>query len=112
MPIPDPTTPKDSSVSCHHGGPSLETPGLKPYSLSGGDGKNTIMFVKSRSGNLICMDEAGNIFERIDAIDKNSPARKELRGEVEDGPEHALRPKVEANPNERFDPGFAPGLDF
>jgi hypothetical protein len=57
MPIPDPTTPKDSAVSCHHGGPSLPTPNLKPYSLSGGDGKNEIMFVKSRSGNLICFDD-------------------------------------------------------
>lgn len=59
MPIPDPTTPKDSAVSCHHGGPSLATPGLKPYSLSGSD-KNEIMFVKSRSGNLICFDDNQN----------------------------------------------------
>lgn len=56
MPIPQPTTPKDSSVSCNDGGPSLETPDLKGYSLSDSD-KNEIMFIKSRSGNLIAFDD-------------------------------------------------------
>jgi len=59
MPIPNPTTPKDSSVSGHHGGPSHPTPDLKPYSLSGGK-KNEIMFIKSRSGNLIAFDDHGH----------------------------------------------------
>lgn len=59
MPIPDPTTPKDTAVQCHHGGPSHPTPDLKPYSLSGGS-KNEIMFHKSRSGNLIAFDDHEN----------------------------------------------------
>jgi len=60
--IPEPTTPADKGASgatctCHSGGPKLKTPCLKPQSIAGGKGKNKIMFIKSRTGNLLVLDD-------------------------------------------------------
>ncbi|MHC4389961.1 MAG: hypothetical protein ACYS22_01425 [Planctomycetota bacterium] len=61
MPIPNATTPGDSqSLTGHHGGPTLETPDLGPSGLGGGAGANKIMFLKSRSGNVLALDDEGD----------------------------------------------------
>jgi hypothetical protein len=59
------------------------------------------------------MDENGEIFERNHSLDKNSPVRKELRDEIEEGPEQVLRPKSDELPGEggEFGPGFEPGFN-
>lgn len=62
---------------------------------------------------LIYADKDGNIFERTDVSDKNSPDRKAMRGEISDGPEQTLRPAEDADPANLDGPGaFEPGLDF
>ncbi|MFC1706199.1 phage baseplate assembly protein V [Planctomycetota bacterium] len=56
--IPTPTTPGDGSdCTCQNGGPSLTTPDLKPKSLSGDGGDNKVMYMKSRTGNLLVLDD-------------------------------------------------------
>lgn len=56
--IPEPTTPADGNdCSCYSGGPTLKTPSYKPDSIAGGSGNNKIMFIKSRNGNLMVMDD-------------------------------------------------------
>ena len=42
------------------------------------------------------MDAQGNIHERIESLDENSPDRKELSDEYKNGSEKPLRPKAEA----------------
>lgn len=62
----------------------------------------------STINSLIYMDADGNIDERIEALDKNSPERKEASEEIKNGPERALRPAVQGQPGEDFGPGFDP----
>ena len=62
---------------------------------------------------LIYTDSQGNIYERTDAFDKSSPELKDLRQELKDGPEQALRPDPDAEPGDAdFGPGnFDPAFD-
>lgn len=62
---------------------------------------------------LIYTDSQGNIYERTDAFDKSSPELKDLRQELKDGPEQALRPDPDAEPGDAdFGPGnFDPSFD-
>ncbi len=56
--IPTPTTPADGAdFTCHHGGPTLSTPDLTPDSVAGDAGNNKVYFWRSRTGNLIAMDD-------------------------------------------------------
>jgi uncharacterized protein involved in type VI secretion and phage assembly len=56
--IPAPTTPADGN-DCpgNNGGPTLTTPDLGGQSLGGGDSNNKIMYMKSRNGQLMVMDD-------------------------------------------------------
>ncbi|MEM6258120.1 MAG: hypothetical protein AAGI37_07380 [Planctomycetota bacterium] len=56
--------------------------------------------------SLICMDADGNLFERIDTIDKSSPALRDKRDEVVNGPNQTLRPKADDPQDDQFGPGF------
>lgn len=61
---------------------------------------------------MIYMDAKGNIFERIDDLDKSSPIRRELQEELKEGPKQVLRPAPDATPVDEFGPGeFSPGLE-
>ena len=57
--IPLPITDKDGhECACHHpGGPVHKTPDLTPNSLGGDGGKNKTYFWRSRTGNLVIMDD-------------------------------------------------------
>lgn len=57
--IPLPVTDKDNK-DCpghHPGGPTHKTPELGPFSLGGDAGKNKTYFWRSRTGNLVIMDD-------------------------------------------------------
>ena len=61
---------------------------------------------------LIIMDKDGTIRERVESLDKSSPARKELSDQKKDGVEKPLRPAEGTRPGtgEEFFPGdFGPG---
>lgn len=60
---------------------------------------------------LIYADSEGNIYERTDAFDKSSPAIKDLRQELKDGPDRVLRPDPEAQPGDGGPGGFGPGFE-
>jgi hypothetical protein len=62
---------------------------------------------------LVYMDENGTIHERIESLDKSSPARKELTQEYKDGSEKQLRPADNENPGDgEFVPGeFGPNFN-
>lgn len=64
----------------------------------------------STINSMIYMDAEGNIFERIESLDKNSPERKEASQELKDGPKNALRPAPGAAPGDGFDRGFERGF--
>jgi hypothetical protein len=67
--IPNPKTPGDGqTMSGHNGGSSVETPDLDGESISGGSGKNKMMFMKSREGNLICMDDKDGTIRICDSM--------------------------------------------
>jgi len=55
---------------------------------------------------LVYMDDDGTIHERIESLDKSSPARKELSEEYKDGAEKLLRPAEGERPGGR---DFVPG---
>lgn len=58
--IPKPTTPatdSDSQAKANSGGAPLKTRSFLKDSIAGGNGANKIMFIKSRSGHLIVMDD-------------------------------------------------------
>lgn len=56
--VPTPSTPADGN-DCpgNNGGPTLTTPAYGGNSLSGGGGKNKVMYWKSRKGQLVVMDD-------------------------------------------------------
>jgi len=62
---------------------------------------------------MVYMDSEGNLYERIDQSDKSSAVRKKLNAEIEKGPEHILRPPLDAAPGDGFGPDrFGAGERF
>ncbi|GIW70923.1 MAG: hypothetical protein KatS3mg102_0465 [Planctomycetota bacterium] len=56
--VPDPTTPGDGQdMPGHDGGDPMKTPDLSQQSPASGSGKNKVMYLKSRKGNLLLLDD-------------------------------------------------------
>ncbi len=62
---------------------------------------------------MIYQDQAGNLYERSQALDANNPDRRVLDREISEGPKWELRPEIDKTQQQFQDgfggPGFGPG---
>jgi len=72
-PIPLPITDNDGKecAGYHPGGPVHKTPDLAPNCLGGDGGKNKVYFWRSRTGNLVILDDAGGTVRICDKTGKS-----------------------------------------